>query len=154
MRADDPTLPDRIHLRTLVEHGLAPMLKREPLDILRQMLGDELPPEPVFVNLTIEQLERCIEAAQRALSAPADPPPPAPPAPMEPFRDRLALNTEETARALGISRVTVYRLWKRGLLRPSLSLRTPLFAVSEIERFLRSTAGIEEERKPRGRRRD
>jgi len=154
MRADDPTLPDRIHLRTLVEHGLAPMLKREPLDILRQMLGEELPPEPVFVNLTAEQLERCIQAAQRALSAPVDPPPQAPPLPMEPFRDRLALNTEETARALGISRVTVYRLWKRGLLRPSLSLRTPLFAVSEIERFLRASAGIEGEssaRKKRGR---
>ena len=68
MRADDPTLPDRIHLRTLVEHGLAPMLKREPLDILRQMLGDELPPEPVFVNLTPDQLARCIRKAHLALS--------------------------------------------------------------------------------------
>jgi len=153
MRADDPTLPDRIHLRTLVEHGLAPMLKREPLDILRQMLGEELPPEPVFVNLTAEQLERCIQAAQRALS-PAPQPTPVPAAvPVESFRDRLALNTTETAKALGVSKVTVYRLWKRGLLRPSLSLRTPLFAVSEIERFLRSSAGIEETR-PRRRKRD
>jgi hypothetical protein len=84
MRADDPTLADRIHLRTLVEHGLAPMLKREPLDILRQMLGDELPPEPVFVNLTAEQLERCIQSAQRALNAPSSPPAPA----LEPMEDR------------------------------------------------------------------
>lgn len=149
MRADDPTLPDRIHLRTLVEHGLAPMLKREPLDILREMLGEELPPEPVFVNLTAEQLERCIQAAQRALS-PAPQPAPVPIAvPVESFRDRLALNTAETAKALGVSRVTVYRLWRRGLLKPSLSLRTPLFAVSEIERFLRSSAGIEEKRPKR-----
>ena len=151
MRADDPTLPDRIHLRTLVEHGLAPMLKKEPMEILRGMLGEELPPEPVFVNLTPDQLECCIQAAQRALSPPPTTPP-TPPAPMEPFRDRLALNTAETAKALGISRVTVYRLRRRGLLRPSLSLRTPLFAVSEIERFLRSSAGIEDDRPQRRRR--
>ena len=67
MRADDPTLPDRIHLRTLVEHGLAPMLKKEPMEILRGMLGEELPPEPVFLNLTAEQLEHCIQAAQQAM---------------------------------------------------------------------------------------
>ena len=153
MKADDPTLPDRIHLRTLVEHGLAPMLKKEPMEILRGMLGEELPPEPVFVNLTADQLERCIQAAQRALS-PAPQPAPAPVAVYAPpFRDRIALNTTETAKALGVSKVTVYRLWKRGLLRPSLSLRTPLFAVSEIERFLRSSAGIEETR-PRSRQRD
>jgi DNA-binding XRE family transcriptional regulator len=136
-------------LRTLVEHGLAPMLKKEPMDILREMLGEELPPEPVFVNLTTEQLERCIQVAQRALS-PAPQPAPVPVAvPVESFRDRLALNTAETAKALGVSRVTVYRLWRRGLLKPSLSLRTPLFAVSEIERFLRSSAGIEEKRPKR-----
>ena len=142
MRADDPTLPDRIHLRTLVEHGLAPMLKKEPMEILRGMLGEELPPEPVFVNLTADQLERCIQAAQRALS-PAPQPAPAPVAVYAPpFRDRIALNTTETAKALGVSKVTVYRLWKRGLLRPSLSLRTPLFAVSEIERFLKESARL------------
>ena len=67
MRADDPTLPDRIHLRTLVEHGLAPMLKQEPMEILRGMFGEELPPEPVFLNLTAEQLEHCIQAAQQAM---------------------------------------------------------------------------------------
>ena len=142
MKADDPTLPDRIHLRTLVEHGLAPMLKKEPMEILRGMLGEELPPEPVFVNLTADQLERCIQAAQRALS-PAPQPAPAPVAVYAPpFRDRIALNTTETAKALGVSKVTVYRLWKRGLLRPSLSLRTPLFAVSEIERFLKESARL------------
>ena len=149
MKADDPTLPYRIHLRTLVEHGLAPMLKREPMEILKGMLGDELPPEPVFVNLTAEQLERCIQAAQRAMSPPPQPAPAPVAVPVESFRDRLALNTTETAKALGVSKVTVYRLWKRGLLRPSLSLRTPLFAVSEIEKFLRSSAGIQEKRASR-----
>ena len=82
--------------------------------------------------------------------SPPPQPAPAPVAvPVESFRDRLALNTTETAKALGVSKVTVYRLWKRGLLRPSLSLRTPLFAVSEIEKFLRSSAGIEEKRASR-----
>jgi len=90
MKADDPTLPDRIHLRTLVEHGLAPMLKREPMEILEGMLGDELPPEPVFANLTAEQLERCIQAAQRAMSPPPQPAPVAVAVPVEPIRDRLA----------------------------------------------------------------
>lgn len=152
MRADDPTLPDRIHLRTLVEHGLAPMLKKEPMEILRGMLGDELPPEPVFVNLTTDQLERCIQAAQRAMSPPPPPPPSPTPAQMEPFRDRLALNTGETARALGISRSSIYRLLKLGKLRASVSLRTPLIPVSEIERFLRASAGIEDERPHRRKR--
>ena len=139
MRADDPTLPDRIHLRTLVEHGLAPMLKREPMEILEGMLGDELPPEPVFVNLTAEQLERCIQAAQRAMSPPPQPAPVPVAVPVEPIRDRLALSSEETAKALGISRVTLWRLCKRGLLKPSYALRSPRFALSEIERFLRET---------------
>lgn len=94
-------------MRTLVEHGLAPMLKKEPLEILRSMLGEELPPEPVFVNLTADQLERCIQAAQRALS-PAPQPAPVPVAVyVQPFRDRIALNTTETAKALGVSKVTV-----------------------------------------------
>ncbi len=57
MKADDPTLPDHIHLGTLVEHGLAPILKKEPMDFLREMLGEELSPEPVFVNRTVGQLE-------------------------------------------------------------------------------------------------
>jgi hypothetical protein len=140
MRADDPTLPDRIHLRTLVEHGLAPMLKREPLDILRQMLGDELPSEPVFVNLTAEQLERCIQAAQRALTLPQPTAPVVVPTIKKSFHDRLALNAGEAAEALGVSRTTLWRLCQRGLLKPSYALRTPLFAVSEIERFLRDTS--------------
>jgi hypothetical protein len=137
MSPDDPTLPDRIHLRTLVEHGLAPMLKMEPMEILRGMLGEKLPPEPVFVNLTAEQLARCIEAARRAMT----PPPPVPPAsvPVPVKEQRLAYTTEETARLLGVSRVTLWRLCKRGLIRPSLALRTPLFSMTEIERFLRDT---------------
>jgi len=57
------------------------------------------------------------------------------PAPVE----RLAFNLKETAATLGISEVSVWRLEKRGLLRPSRALRHPLWARSEIERFLADT---------------
>ena len=49
---------------------------------------------------------------------------------------RLALTTRETAAALGIDEVTIWRLCKRGLLNPNRATRRPLFPVSEIERFL------------------
>jgi hypothetical protein len=49
---------------------------------------------------------------------------------------RLALTTEETAAALGVKPTTIWRLCKRGLLNPNRATRRPLFAVSEIERFL------------------
>lgn len=52
---------------------------------------------------------------------------------------KLALTREEAGEALGISAITVDRLAKRGLLRPSRATRRPLYAVSEIERFLRET---------------
>jgi hypothetical protein len=50
---------------------------------------------------------------------------------------RLALTTSETAAALGLDEVTIWRLCKRGLLNPNRATRRPLFAVSEIERFLK-----------------
>jgi Helix-turn-helix domain len=52
---------------------------------------------------------------------------------------KLALTREEAGEALGISAVTVDRLAKRGLLRPSRATRRPLYPVWEIERFLRET---------------
>jgi hypothetical protein len=45
----------------------------------------------------------------------------------------------ETAAVIGVNYQTVYRLAKRGLLKSSGGLRTKLFPVSEIERFLRVT---------------
>jgi DNA-directed RNA polymerase specialized sigma24 family protein len=53
---------------------------------------------------------------------------------------KLALTRIEAADALNISPATIDRLVKRGLLRPSRALRTPLFPIAEIERFLRETA--------------
>jgi len=53
---------------------------------------------------------------------------------------KLALTRTETAEALGITPVTVDRLAKRGLLRPSRATRRPLYSVTEIERFLKETS--------------
>lgn len=52
----------------------------------------------------------------------------------------LALTREEAGKALGISAITVDRLTKRGLLRPSRATRRPLYPVWEVERFLRDTS--------------
>ena len=57
----------------------------------------------------------------------------------KPQLPKLALTRNEAGEALGISAITVDRLAKRGLLRPSRATRRPLYAVSEIERFLRDT---------------
>jgi hypothetical protein len=50
---------------------------------------------------------------------------------------RLALTTKETAAALGLQATTIWRLTQRGLLNPNRATRRPLYAVSEIERFLK-----------------
>jgi len=52
----------------------------------------------------------------------------------------LALTRVETARALGVSAITVDRLAKRGLLHPSRAIRRPVYPVWEVERFLRETS--------------
>jgi hypothetical protein len=55
-------------------------------------------------------------------------------------RAKLALSRTETDKALGVSTITVYRLVKRGLLRPSRATRRLLFPIWEIERFLCETS--------------
>jgi hypothetical protein len=52
---------------------------------------------------------------------------------------KLALTRHETARALGVSAITIDRLTERGLLIPSRATRRPLYAVAELERFLSAT---------------
>ena len=56
------------------------------------------------------------------------------------FPPKLALTREEAAKAIGQSTVTIDRLTKRGLLRPSRATRRPIYPVWEIERFLRETS--------------
>ena len=53
---------------------------------------------------------------------------------------KLALTRVEAAEALGLTPVTIDRLAKRGLLRPSRATRRPLYSIEEIERFLRDTS--------------
>ena len=53
--------------------------------------------------------------------------------------ERLAYTREETAKLLGVSPITIDRLAKRGLLRPSRATRRPLYSKAEIQRFLDDT---------------
>ena len=53
---------------------------------------------------------------------------------------KLALSRIEAAEVLGVSAVSIDRLVKRGLLRPSRATRRPLFPIWELERFLRETS--------------
>lgn len=57
----------------------------------------------------------------------------------QPRGPKLALSRIEAAEALGMSAVSVDRLVKRGLLRPSRATRRPMFPTWELERFLRET---------------
>ncbi len=52
---------------------------------------------------------------------------------------KLALTRKEAAAALGVSAITVDRLTQRKLLSPCRATRRPLYALSELERFLRET---------------
>ena len=51
----------------------------------------------------------------------------------------LAYSREEAAQLLGISTISLDRLCRRGLIRPSRALRKPLFTKAELERFLTET---------------
>ena len=62
------------------------------------------------------------------------------PTPSHTRESKLAYSRVEAADVLGISAVSIDRLVKRGLLRPSRATRRPLFAVWELERFLRETS--------------
>ncbi len=53
---------------------------------------------------------------------------------------KMALSRIEAAAAIGVSTASLDRLRDRGLLKPSLALRKPLYPVFEIERFLRDTS--------------
>ena len=54
-----------------------------------------------------------------------------------PALQKLAYNRRESATVLGISTASLDRLVQRGLLKPSRALYKPMFAVAELERFLR-----------------
>lgn len=72
-----------------------------------------------------------------AITPPAIVPPPAraEPATKE-VTPKLAYTLKELSAELGVSKVTIYRLTARGLLKPLPYLRTKVFARAEVERFL------------------
>lgn len=67
--------------------------------------------------------------------APAAPTPAPLPLPA-PTLQKLAYTKNELAAELGLSTVTIWRLERRGLLRPVPGIRHKLYARKEIERFL------------------
>jgi hypothetical protein len=52
---------------------------------------------------------------------------------------KLALNRIEAAKALGVSPATLDRLANRGLIFPCRAIGRPLYAIVELQRFLRDT---------------
>lgn len=61
-----------------------------------------------------------------------------------PALPKLALTRRDAAAMLSVSPPTLDRLTERGLLRPSRATRRPLYAVAELERFLRETTAAVE----------
>lgn len=53
--------------------------------------------------------------------------------------ERMAYRTKEACAVLGISRATLWRIERRGLIKSSRALRTRLYPRTEIERFLEAT---------------
>lgn len=53
--------------------------------------------------------------------------------------ERLAFTVKETCQTLGISRTALWRLEKRGLIKPSRAFRTRLYPRAELLRFLEET---------------
>lgn len=52
--------------------------------------------------------------------------------------ERLLYTREEAAKLLHISRITLWRLTKRGAIRPTYTTRTPTFTPQELRRFITS----------------
>ena len=46
----------------------------------------------------------------------------------------------EAAIYLGVAKITIDRLTKRGLLHPSRALRHPIYSKDDLDRFLRETS--------------
>lgn len=99
-------------------------------------------------TLTDEDIEilasRIVEILGERLNraGPRTPPPPEPtpppldlPAPVK-IPEKLSYNLKELSMVLGISKVSIYRLEARGLLKSLRYLRTKIYTRKEVERFL------------------
>ena len=58
----------------------------------------------------------------------------------KPYIEKKGFKRAEAAIYLGISKITIYRLTKRGLLHPSRALRHPIYSKDDLDRFLRETS--------------
>ena len=56
--------------------------------------------------------------------------------------ERDAYTMQEVAEKLGVSYMTVFRLVKRGLIKPCVALRIKLISRRELDRFLRETQAV------------
>jgi Helix-turn-helix domain len=61
------------------------------------------------------------------------------PAPIKIFIEKKGYKLAEAAIYLGVSKITIDRLTKRGLLHPSRALRHPIYSRDDLDRFLRET---------------
>jgi hypothetical protein len=87
--------------------------------------------------------QRIVQLVVKRLTEPApprDPPPPAPsPKAEKPLPPKLAFTLKELSAELGISKISIYRLEQRGLLKSLPYLRKKIYARREVERFLEAS---------------
>lgn len=55
--------------------------------------------------------------------------------------EKKGFKRAEAAIYLGVAKITIDRLTKRGLLYPSRALRHPIYSKDDLDRFLRETSG-------------
>lgn len=55
--------------------------------------------------------------------------------------EKKGFKRAEAAIYLGVAKITIDRLTKRGLLHPSRALRHPIYSKDDLDRFLRETSG-------------
>jgi Helix-turn-helix domain len=56
--------------------------------------------------------------------------------------EKKGFKRAEAAIYLGVAKITIDRLTKRGLLHPSRALRHPLYSKDDLDRFLRETSDM------------
>ena len=58
----------------------------------------------------------------------------------KPALQKLCYTTNDAAEMLGVNPTTIWRLTKRGLLRPSKGIRYARYTLEELQRYLRETS--------------
>ncbi len=85
--------------------------------------------------LSAEDIERVVDGVVERLSSQLQPTDRVRPS-TDRKADPIQVSLSEAARLLGYCPMTVYRLVKRGLLRPNRATRRLMFTVKELERFV------------------